>query len=113
MVGFGGDKLFGVVQGSPHIRLGHPVFANDFGAGHAAGEATENPLHGNAGAPDDGFAVLDGGIDDDAVGHGVSLSGGGGLSRGWKNVVNVKVKVNGGGLIVYLYGYVYKSGGRS
>ena len=86
MVGFGGDKLFGVVQGSPHIRLGHPVFANDFGAGHAAGEATENPLHGNAGAPDDGFAMLDGGIDDDAVEHGVSLSEGGGLSRGWKKL---------------------------
>jgi len=82
MMGFGGDELFGVAQGGPHIRLGHPVFADDFGGGHAAGEAAENPLHGNAGAPDDGFAVLDGGIDEDAVGHRGSLREGGGLSRG-------------------------------
>jgi len=74
MVGFGGDELFGVAQGGPHIGLGDTVFADDFSGGHAASEAAENPFHGNAGAADDGFAVLDGGIDDDAIGHRESLS---------------------------------------
>ena len=84
MVGLGGDELLRVPQGGPDIGFSHPVFADDFRGGHAAGEGAENPLHGNAGAPDDGFTVLDGGIDDDAVGHGGSLSEGGGLSRGWR-----------------------------
>ena len=78
MVGFGGDELFGVAQGGADVGLGDAVLADDFGGGHAAGEAAENPFDGNAGAADDGFAVLDGGIDDDAIGHGGRLS----LERG-------------------------------
>ena len=69
MVGYSGDELFGVAQGGADVSLGDAVLVDNLGGGHAAGEAAEDPFHRDAGAANDGFAVLNGGIDDDAVGH--------------------------------------------